>query len=258
MPRATASRSRGRASSRPARARSTPGPRLLPPADRCAPRGGRSADGHALPRHLPRRSRTTAAGVPRHDRPVRRVRRHRRRRVRRLGRAPDPDQRANVATTLGYGIGEHAPGKQLYFDSLHVAHDLLLAHGRAATPCAPLELPASSAPTTTLRCGRPATTMPTSAPRSSPTRSGTGSHRADAARPIPRGLRVHDGRPRSARLHGDHPAAARLLRLQLLQPGEGRGCPGPIRDAVRDPRPARPPPSPTGAGRSSPTRPASG
>ena len=33
---------------------------------------------------------------------------------------------------LGYGNGIHAPGKELMFDALPVAHHLLLAHGRAA------------------------------------------------------------------------------------------------------------------------------
>ncbi|MFB7643012.1 GH1 family beta-glucosidase [Streptomyces sp. NPDC056084] len=32
-------------------------------------------------------------------------------------------------TLLGYGIGEHAPGKRLIFDALPVAHHQLLAHG---------------------------------------------------------------------------------------------------------------------------------
>lgn len=32
---------------------------------------------------------------------------------------------------LGYGIGEHAPGHQLVFDSLPIAHHMLVAHGRA-------------------------------------------------------------------------------------------------------------------------------
>ncbi|MCX7522874.1 GH1 family beta-glucosidase [Microbacterium sp. STN6] len=35
-----------------------------------------------------------------------------------------------VLTTLGYGVGMHAPGKRLGFGSLAVAHNLLLAHGR--------------------------------------------------------------------------------------------------------------------------------
>ena len=33
---------------------------------------------------------------------------------------------------LGYGNGEHAPGKKLMFDALPVAHHLLLGHGKAA------------------------------------------------------------------------------------------------------------------------------
>ncbi|WP_395108577.1 GH1 family beta-glucosidase [Actinomadura sp. SCN-SB] len=35
-------------------------------------------------------------------------------------------------TLLGHGIGEHAPGHELLFDALPVAHHQLLAHGRAA------------------------------------------------------------------------------------------------------------------------------
>lgn len=36
-----------------------------------------------------------------------------------------------VITLFGYGVGAHAPGKQLLFDALPVAHHQLLAHGRA-------------------------------------------------------------------------------------------------------------------------------
>jgi beta-glucosidase len=43
-----------------------------------------------------------------------------------------PINEPNVVTMLGYGNGVHAPGKQLMFDALPVAHHLLLAHGRAA------------------------------------------------------------------------------------------------------------------------------
>ena len=43
-----------------------------------------------------------------------------------------PVNEPNVATLLGYGMGMHAPGRTLLFDSLVVAHHLLLAHGRAA------------------------------------------------------------------------------------------------------------------------------
>ncbi len=43
-----------------------------------------------------------------------------------------PVNEPNVATYLGYGIGMHAPGKELLFDALPAAHHLLLAHGRAA------------------------------------------------------------------------------------------------------------------------------
>ncbi len=43
-----------------------------------------------------------------------------------------PINEPNVAAILGYGIGVHAPGKDLLFDSLSASHHLLLAHGRAA------------------------------------------------------------------------------------------------------------------------------
>ncbi|MCB0909218.1 MAG: family 1 glycosylhydrolase, partial [Nocardioidaceae bacterium] len=43
-----------------------------------------------------------------------------------------PINEPNVVTNLGYATGQHAPGKVLMFDSLWVAHHLLMAHGRAA------------------------------------------------------------------------------------------------------------------------------
>jgi beta-glucosidase len=42
-----------------------------------------------------------------------------------------PVNEPNVVTLLGHGIGEHAPGKKLGFDSVPVAHHLNLAHGLA-------------------------------------------------------------------------------------------------------------------------------
>lgn len=45
-------------------------------------------------------------------------------------RAWVPLSEPNVAAYLGYGIGTQAPGMRLYFDSLHVVHQLLLGHGR--------------------------------------------------------------------------------------------------------------------------------
>jgi len=42
-----------------------------------------------------------------------------------------PINEPNVVTNLGYATGQHAPGKALMFDSLWVAHHLLMAHGRA-------------------------------------------------------------------------------------------------------------------------------
>ncbi|NUR07031.1 MAG: beta-glucosidase [Nocardioidaceae bacterium] len=44
-----------------------------------------------------------------------------------------PVNEPNVVTMLGHAVGVHAPGKQLLFDALPVAHHLLLAHGRAVT-----------------------------------------------------------------------------------------------------------------------------
>jgi beta-glucosidase len=43
-----------------------------------------------------------------------------------------PVNEPNVVMMMGYGIGLHAPGKELMFDSMPVAHHLLLGHGRAA------------------------------------------------------------------------------------------------------------------------------
>ncbi|MFB9314327.1 GH1 family beta-glucosidase [Nocardioides plantarum] len=42
-----------------------------------------------------------------------------------------PISEPNVAAFLGYGNGTQAPGHRLYFDALHVVHQLLLGHGRA-------------------------------------------------------------------------------------------------------------------------------
>ena len=42
-----------------------------------------------------------------------------------------PVNEPNVVTMLGYALGMHAPGRQLMFDALPVAHHLLLAHGQA-------------------------------------------------------------------------------------------------------------------------------
>ena len=41
-----------------------------------------------------------------------------------------PLSEPNVAAFLGYGAGTQAPGRHLYFDALHVVHQLLLGHGR--------------------------------------------------------------------------------------------------------------------------------
>jgi beta-glucosidase len=42
-----------------------------------------------------------------------------------------PMHEPTSVAVLGYGIGEHAPGHDLVFDALPIAHHLLLAHGRA-------------------------------------------------------------------------------------------------------------------------------
>ena len=43
-----------------------------------------------------------------------------------------PLNEPNVVTMMGYSLGRHAPGKQLHFEALPVAHHQLVAHGRAA------------------------------------------------------------------------------------------------------------------------------
>lgn len=43
-----------------------------------------------------------------------------------------PVNEPNVVTLMGYGVGIHAPGKELMFDAMGVGHHLLVAHGRAA------------------------------------------------------------------------------------------------------------------------------
>jgi beta-glucosidase len=43
-----------------------------------------------------------------------------------------PVNEPNVQAMSGYGLGRHAPGRTLEFDSLWAAHHLLLGHGRAA------------------------------------------------------------------------------------------------------------------------------
>jgi beta-glucosidase len=43
-----------------------------------------------------------------------------------------PINEPNVASLLGYGLGLHAPGRTLMFDSLWASHHMLLGHGRAA------------------------------------------------------------------------------------------------------------------------------
>ncbi len=42
-----------------------------------------------------------------------------------------PVNEPNVVTMLGYGVGEHAPGRDLGFEALPVAHHLVLGHGLA-------------------------------------------------------------------------------------------------------------------------------
>ncbi|MGZ4776810.1 MAG: GH1 family beta-glucosidase [Oryzihumus sp.] len=43
-----------------------------------------------------------------------------------------PVNEPNVVMMMGYATGMHAPGRELLFDALPVAHHLLVAHGRAA------------------------------------------------------------------------------------------------------------------------------
>ena len=43
-----------------------------------------------------------------------------------------PINEPNVVTMLGYALGTHAPGRQMMFEALPVAHHVLLAHGKAA------------------------------------------------------------------------------------------------------------------------------
>jgi len=43
-----------------------------------------------------------------------------------------PVHEPNVAATLGYAVGTHAPGRMLNLDALWASHHLLLAHGRGA------------------------------------------------------------------------------------------------------------------------------
>ncbi|MFT4287442.1 GH1 family beta-glucosidase [Nocardioides sp.] len=42
-----------------------------------------------------------------------------------------PINEPGAITTLAYGLGQHAPGRRMLFDCLPVAHQLLVAHGRA-------------------------------------------------------------------------------------------------------------------------------
>lgn len=42
-----------------------------------------------------------------------------------------PISEPSMIAMMGYGLGEHAPGRRLLFDVLPVAHHLLLGHGRA-------------------------------------------------------------------------------------------------------------------------------
>jgi beta-glucosidase len=43
-----------------------------------------------------------------------------------------PINEPNVATLFGYSIGAHAPGRAMMFEGVHVAHHMMLAHGRGA------------------------------------------------------------------------------------------------------------------------------
>lgn len=78
-------------------------------------------------------------------------------------------------TLLGHALGQHAPGRQLLFDALPVAHHQLLAHGLAVRALRAAAPRTSGSRTRTARPGPPPTTPPTVRPRTSTTCSSTGS-----------------------------------------------------------------------------------
>ena len=138
---------------------------------------------------------------------------------------------------LGYGLGVHAPGKELLFDGMPVAHHLLLAHGRAA-----MALRAHGAES--IGCANnhapiwPASEDPADVGDEQDLRPAVerGVPRADAAGPLPDRHRAAARARRAPRRHGHDPPAARLLRRQLLQPDARRRRRGGRDDALRDPR----------------------
>ena len=145
-------------------------------------------------------------------------------------------------TLLGYGLGEHAPGRQLVFDALPAAHHQLLAHGRAvealrAAGARDIGIAASHSPVCTAgdtdedRAAADALRHPDEPPL----------RRPDPHRRLPRrGPGRADAGP-GGRGPEDHLDAARLVRDQLLQPGAG-GRPEPGRG--HQPRRDRPPAGP--------------
>ena len=179
---------------------------------------------------------------PRDRRPVRRVRRDPRRAVRRPGRALDPGQRAQRRDDDGLRDRRCTrPAATLMFDSMPVAHHLLLAHGRAA-----IALRAAGA--TSVGCANNHAPMwPASDDEADVGATKLfdalwngmfsepmllGRYPADLAAAASRSI-VQDGDM------ADDPAAARLLRRQLLQPVQDRRRRRGRGDAVRVPRAAR-------------------
>ena len=145
-----------------------------------------------------------------------------------------PINEPNVVTMLGYGNGIHAPGKELMFDALPVAHHLLLAHGRAA-----IALRAAGA--SSIGCANNHAPM---WPASEDEADVGASKLFDAlwngmfSEPMLFGRYPFDLAPlvapgRPGRRHGDDPAAARLLRRELLQPDAHRRRRRGRPDAVR-------------------------
>ena len=134
-----------------------------------------------------------------------------------------PVNEPNVVMTMGYATGVHAPGRELMFDALPVAHHLLLAHGRAA-----VELRAAGA--TSVGCANNHAPM---WPASDDAADVGATKLFDAlwnglfSEPMLLGRYPADLAPlfeehRARGRHGDDPSAPRLLRRQLLQPVQDR------------------------------------
>ena len=144
-----------------------------------------------------------------------------------------PVNEPNIVTMLGHALGVHAPGRQLMFDALPVAHHL---YSRTAAP--------------SRRCGATGARSVGTANNHAPVWAATDApadvaaadvvrravepdlRRPDAARPLPRRLRRADARTGRGGPRRDQ-RTDRLLRPELLQPGPGR------RPRVPDPGRAR-------------------